>query len=247
MRKLPTSLLALLLLLPGLPAGAQNNFDLGDLDPGQVLLNLSAAEQIEVEQDTLSATLQYSTQGRDKNALQDEVNRAMAGALALLEEDAGDVEFSTGQYQVYTFQPGRPNRGDIEDPLWRAEQSLRLTGRDSGELLELAGQLQEAGLHITSLRYSLSPEKYREVADSLLEAVLARLRGRAEEAASALGKGSAELIELSINDNMPLGYYPDVMMARASAADAEAMTPPSASPGLTQVTVNVSARALLSP
>ena len=241
------TLLALLLLLSGPPAGAQNNFDLGDLDPGQVLLNLSAAEQIEVEQDTLNATLQYSTQGRDKNALQDEVNRAMAEALAMLEEEAENVEFSTGQYHVYTFQPGRPTRGDLETPLWRAEQSLRLTGRDSGELLELAGDLQEAGLHITSLRYSLSAEKYREVADSLLQTVLGRLRARAEEAAAALGKGSAELIEVGINDEMPLGYYPEVMMARADAADAGAVQPPSASPGLTQVMVNVSARALLSP
>src|SRR5688500_14022935 len=47
-------------------AHAQNQFSLGELQPGQLVLNLSATEQQDVAQDTLNASLMFSTQGRDK-------------------------------------------------------------------------------------------------------------------------------------------------------------------------------------
>ena len=47
------------------PSGfSQSSFDLTQLESGQLLLNLSATEQISVEQDTLNASLAYSAQGR---------------------------------------------------------------------------------------------------------------------------------------------------------------------------------------
>lgn len=239
-RHLPVLLGAL--LLPAL-ASAQNNFDLSLLNPGEVMVNLNANEQTEVEQDTLHASLYFAAQGRDRAALQDEVNRKMADVLALLEDSA--VEYSTQQYRVYQVQPNRPTRGDIDNPLWRAQQGVQLTSQDSAAVLDLVADLQGMELTMAGLSYSLSPERQEEVADSLMEAALTKLQNRAQAAAAALGKSDAEIVEISMNSSNNNGFYrASTAMAMESAMD---VATPVAEPGMTTVMFNVSARAILIP
>lgn len=225
-------------------AGAQNSFDLDILAPGEIMLNLSASEQREVEQDTLHANLYYAAQGRDRIALQDEVNRVMAEALALL-ADSG-LDFATQQYYVHSVQAGRPTRVDSENPLWRAQQGVQLTSRDSAALLDRVAELQDMGLTMSGLNYSLSPERHEEVSDSLMEAVLQKLRDRANTVAATLDKSGAELVEVSINGSENNFNRSMSTMAMRSEAAMDVATPV-AEPGLTTVTLSVSARAILSP
>lgn len=236
-------LLTLCALLVTASAAAQNNFDLDILDRGEVMLNLNASESEEVEQDTLHASLYYSAQGRDRVALQNEVNGVMTEALELLE--AGEVDYATQQYHVYIVQSGRPTRGDMSNPTWRAQQGVELTSQDSAALLDLAAELQSMGLTMSSLNYSLSSARHEEVSDSLMQAVLDKLRARAEATAAALGKSSAELIEVTLNssDNYFRGQANRMM---STSADME-MAPPVAEPGETTVSLSVSARAILIP
>jgi predicted secreted protein len=232
------------LAFSGTAALAQTEFALGTLQPGQILLNLSATEQRDVAQDTLNASLQYSAQGRDRTELQDEVNTAMRKALDIL-EDASGVEYFTTQYQVYIVEAGRPSRTDVESPVWRAQQEVALTSMDSNALLEVMGQLQAAGLIVTGQYYSLSTELYEEVASDLMQAALAKLQGRANEAAAGLGKRSAELVEVSLDGSPNFAFRERAVYAMA--ADAAAVAPPVAVPGETQVSMTVSARVVLSP
>jgi len=225
-------------------ANAQNNFDLDILAPGEILLNLSASEQREVEQDTLHASLYYAARGRDRAELQDEVNRVMAEVLQLLEDS--DLEYSTQQYYVHQVQTGRPTRAETENPLWRAQQGVQLTSGDSAALLDMAAELQGRGLTMSGLNYSLSPERREQVSDALLEAALQKLGDRARAAADTLGKSRAELIEVSINGSDNNVYRPMSTMAMRSEAAMDVATPV-AEPGITTVTLSVSARAILSP
>jgi predicted secreted protein len=223
---------------------AQNNFDLDELDDGQLLLNLSASEETEVDQDTLNASLQIVVQGRDRVAAQNEVNAAMTKALEYLEQSSG-VEYSTQQYHVYTVEAGRPSRSDIENPVWRAQQSIQLNSKDSTTLLELAGQLQSQGFTLNNLSYSLSSERYEEVSDSLMAAALVKLQNRASQAAEALGKSKAEMIEVNINGSQNMYFRAQPMMMEMAADSG--FSNPVAEPGKTQVSLSVSARALVSP
>src|SRR5690606_28829552 len=109
-------------------------------------------------------------------------------------------------------------------------------------LLELAGQLQSQGFTLNNLNYSLSSERYEEVTDSLMTAALAKLQNRADQAAEALGKNSAELIEVNINGGQNIYYRAQPMMMEM-AADAS-FSNPVAEPGKSQVSLSVSARAL---
>lgn len=225
-------------------AWAQNEFSLGTLQPGQLLLNLNATEQRDVAQDTLNATLQYSAQGRDRGELQDELNTAMRRAVDIL-VDTDHVEYFTTQYQVYIIEAGRPTRTDVENPVWRAQQEVALTSNDSNALLEAMGQLQAAGLVVTSQYYSLSTELYEKVAADLMQDALAKLQSRANEAAAGLGKTRAELVEVSL-DGSPNFAFRERAVAMQTM-DAVAMAPPVAIPGETTVSMTVSARAVLSP
>ncbi len=226
-------------LTPPSWAQAQSQFNLAELQSGQILLNLSATESIQVPQDTLQATLEYSAQGADRTAIQAEVNSAIREALQVLENSNG-IKFSTLQYYVYALNPGRGQGSQV----WRAQQGLRLESTDSVAVLDLVGALQGDGLHVTSLSYKLSDQAYEQASQSLMQAALSRLQVSAQETANQLGKGQSALIEVSLDGNRGGGGYP---MMRAMAMEADSMQTPSASPGETTVSVTVTAKALLAP
>jgi predicted secreted protein len=227
---------------------SQSSFDLTELESGQLLLNLSATEQVSVEQDTLNASLAYSVQGREKISLQHEVNTKMAGALELVEA-ISEIEYSTGQYYIYIIRPGRPSRDDIENPIWRAQQGLQLSSTNSEELLEAVGELQSSGMEINRLNYSLSEEAFEQTSDSLLSIALEKLEGKANETAELLNKSSASLVEVTINGNRNTGFFQPrmAMMEGTGEPDYAQFETPTAVPGQSEVSLSVSAKALLSP
>lgn len=233
-------------LLWSVSASAQNNFNLSELAEGELILNLNANEQVSVEQDTLNVSMQYSVQGRDSTALQNEVNQAIRQARNILEA-TDNIDYSIQQYHVYNIQPPRQTRNDINNPSWRAQQNIQMQSMNSEALLVVTARLQQAGLTVNNMNYSLSDGKYQEVADSLLDAALLKLQTRADRVASVLGKAEAALVEVNINGSQNF-FGPRVAMAEMRSLDSSAaMAVPVAEPGSTQVNVTVSARAKLSP
>ena len=233
-------LLSLLMVMTcSSPLLAQNQFNLNELQTGQLVLNLSATEQLSVDQDTLNVYMQYSAQGRNTSALQNEVNEAMREALKILEA-TDNIEYSTQQYHVYNMQ-GRNN----QNPTWRAQQSIQMSSINAEALLVVTARLQQLGLTLNSMNYSLSSEKYEEVSDSLMNAALQKLQARANEAASTLNKATAALVEVSLNGGNNQLFRG--AMASMAMDSMESMAVPVAEPGTTQVSLTVSARALLSP
>lgn len=233
-------LLSLLMVMTcSSPLLAQNQFNLNELQTGQLVLNLSATEQLSVDQDTLNVYMQYSAQGRNTSALQNEVNEAMREALKILEA-TDNIEYSTQQYHVYNMQ-GRNN----QNPTWRAQQSIQMSSINAEALLVVTARLQQLGLTVNSMNYSLSSEKYEEVSDSLMNAALQKLQARANEAASTLNKATAALVEVSLNGGNNQLFRG--AMASMAMDSMESMAVPVAEPGTTKVSLTVSARALLSP
>lgn len=238
------SLPVLWCLAAAVPLLAQNQLSLGELQAGQLVLNLSATEQQEVAQDTLNATLDFVVQGRDQVALQNLVNAAVKKALDSAKA-ADAVQVQTGYYQVYQVQ-NEPGIFSADNPGWRAQQSLQLHSLDSAALLALVGDLQSTGLTVTNLYYTLSPARYEQVSGELTIQVLQTLQQRATNAGGALGKQSAALVEVSLDGNTNVPVTREVYAMSARAMDMK-METPSAEPGETTVSVTVSARAILSP
>ena len=230
-------------LLFSLPLRAQNTFDLGALEPGQLILNLNATEQVNVEQDTLNVSMQFSVEGRDSTDLQNEVNQAIREARDIL-EDTDNIEYSIRQYNVYRVQPQGVSRNPVSSP-WRAQQNIQMQSMNSEALLVVTARLQQSGLTVSNMNYSLSSDRYQQHADELLDAALLQLQVRADRVANTLGKDSAELVEVNINGSQNF-FGGRVAMAEFGTRNA-AMAVPVAEPGETQVSVTVNARALLSP
>lgn len=223
---------------------AQNTYDLDDLGDGQVLLNLSVSEEVQVIQDLLSAVLQFMVRGPDSTALQREVNQAMTQALEILGNEEG-LEFHTQQYHVHPVYGRNDDAQAHVEPIWQAQQSVRVSSLDAATVLAVVAQLQSRGFQMQQLEYSLSSAAHREASDALLEAAIARLQHKAQHVAQLLGKSQANIIEVSLNDSPALGLR-GMSMARFST-DAADIAPPVAEPGKSTVTVAVSARALISP
>src|SRR5690606_28170851 len=143
--------------------------DINPLPEGQTLITLSITERVKVEQDTLIATLRIERENRDSEALQREINSAMTQALEAT-EDAADIKVSTGYYSVYQYS--NEPQGGRTSSVWRGSQSVTLEGKDSQQILELAGELQGMGFVMNNLQYTLSTERADEVRDGLMESAI---------------------------------------------------------------------------
>lgn len=260
MRKsLTTGFLALMMALPAASHAQEQPADPNAVvtRANQTLLNISATERAEVPQDLLIANLRYEYEGKDARAVQTEINKVMKAALEKA-KTVKDVTVTTEQYYVYPYDPEPPKPLPLKDgeqekkkeKIWRGNQSLQLESKNSDALLTLAGELQDLGLLMNGLTFTLSPEKAETVKDSLMEAALVKLKARAERAAKALGRTQTELVEVAVDTSN--NYYPQPVAMRAMAMDSsggmmEKAAPPVAEPGETEITLTVSARALLKP
>lgn len=228
-----------------LPARAQDYKTLLDIPEGATLVNLSANERVEIEQDLLTAHFQYQAENPDAADLQDSINKVMTKALAEAEK-VQSVKASTQGYYVHQYDRSH-GEGARRDMVWRGHQGLQIKGKKADELLALSGELQKMGLAMNGLNYSVSPELLEETRENLLEDAIAKLKTKAERTAKALGKNNVELLQ--INVDMGGDYHPQ--MARTMAMDVGMakmeMSAPVAAPGETQVTLNVSAQALIKP
>ncbi len=221
---------------------------------GETVLHIAATERAQVPQDLLTASLRIEKENADAKAVQAEINTIMAKAVETAKA-VTTVKVSTGHYYVYQYnpnpQPPVPQKDEKEpakkpEERWRGSQSLQLQSTRADDLLKLAGALQDSGLVMENLNYSLSPEKADEAKDSLMEAALAKVKVKAERAAKAMNKTRADLVEINVDsaDN----YMPQPVMMRAMAMDAGGMekaSAPVATPGETEITLTVGAKALL--
>jgi predicted secreted protein len=172
--------------------------------------------------------------------VQDDINKAMTAALALT-KTAAAVKTTTGSYQVYEQRLERNVR------LWQGQQSLQLESKDSAALLDLAGRLQGLGFVMSGMNWSLSPERAESVRDELMVKALGKLRAKAALVARTLGKSGYELTDINLQGiPQPMPMYSAARMEMAVASDS-AVAPPVAEAGETEVTVGVSARAMLKP
>ena len=236
--------LAVLLIFPT-GAFAQIEDPIFKLDQHESLLHINATERREVDQDLLIANLRIEVEDESNKKVQNDINTAMAKALEIAKKYK-DVKAITRGYNVHQYDKNGGRKNLPRRMVWKGQQSVQLKSKNSEELLELAGKIQEAGFLMGGLAYTLSPEVAAQVQDEMLEAALEKLSARAQRAAKALGKSKAELKEINTQGNyQPRPVYAQRgMMQMEMAADAK-MAAPVASPGETTITMNVSAKALL--
>ena len=236
------------LFLP-LAAQAQNVVELPE---GHTALNISATENVEVEQDILVASLRIQEEAKDAKEVQKRINQAMAKAVALVKNNNA-LKVETGQYYVRPdYRYIRKDDGNNEQVLdkWRGSQTLTIKSEVAQDVLDVTGQIQDMGFMMNSLNYQLSPKKYEDTRDGLMEKTVAALRERAQRVAKALGKTQVDIVEINV-DAHPMRPQPVYargakMEMMAMSADA-AMPAPTAEAGETTVSMTINARAIIKP
>lgn len=237
------SLTAFSLVWGTMAVHAEDYKTLLDIPAGATLVNLSATERIEVDQDLLVAALRYEAQHKQPRTLQNEINTVMAKALAAAKQ-VSSVKTATQAYQIYEDDLNRGKKHLPPDPVWRGQQGLVLKGKHAGDLLDLVATLQGFGLSVSDLSYTVSPELLDERRESLLEAALLKLRSKAERTAKTIGKSKTDFLQIDVDmgDQRPPALR---SMAMAEAASVVEMAAPVAAPGQSEITLTVTATALL--
>lgn len=236
-------------LLTALPARADERADIGLPPEGHTLVNLSASENKVLKQDLLVASLRMEVKGKDSKSVQNDINQAMAKALAEVKK-YDTLKVSTGSYSLYEYHEPIVDKASGEvtghDKQWRGAQTITFESVDSESVLDAAGKLQDMGFAMNSLDYTLSPEVAEKERDALVVAAIEKLKAKAAVIAKALGKSGYELAEVNIDGNMsaPPMPYARAMKMEMAAAD---MAAPVAEAGESTVTMSVSARVLLKP
>ena len=248
---LALSLLALPMM--GTAAVAQDGNGLSLPPEGTTLINLSATEKRTMPQDLLMASLRIEVDDKnDPAAVQKKINEAMKKALELSKKETS-FKVSTGAYSVYKYEnPVIVNAKTGEqksEPVWRGSQTIDIESKDSTKLLEVVGKIQGLGFAMNNLAYTLSPEVAEKVRDELMVEALKKLSAKADIVAKTLGKSKADLIDVNVDTGGPVAPMYKAMMARgeAMAMAADAMPAPVAEAGETDVSLTVSARALIKP
>ena len=231
------------------PAMAQ---DVVTLPEGQTALNISATETVEAEQDMLVASLRIQMEDKDAKTIQDTINKAMAKAVTEAKKYKG-LKIETGQYYVHPDYRYEQNRetGENKQILdkWRGSQTLTIKSLNADDVLKVTGNIQDMGFVMNSLEYQLSPKKYEEIRDGLMETTIKSLNERAKRVATALGKANVDLVEINVDAQpmMPQPVYARGAKMEMMAMSADAMSAPVAEAGETSVSMTISARAIIKP
>ena len=221
------------------------------LPDGHTVLNISATENIEVDQDLLVASLRIQQEGTDAKSVQKSINNAMAKAVALVKKYPS-LKIETGQYYVHPDYRYIPNKetGQNDQILdkWRGSQTLTIQSQVADDVLNVTGEIQDMGFLMNGLNYQLSAKKYEETRDGLMEKTVESLRDRAMRVAKALGKTSVDIVEINVDSN---DFRPQPVYARAAKMEMMAMSADSAMPaptaeaGETNVSMTINARAII--
>lgn len=243
--------LSLLVLSVSFPAFAQDANGLALPPEGSTIINFSATEKRTMPQDILIASLRIEVDDKDSASnIQNKINDAMAKALSLAKKESA-FKISTGAYSVYKYD--RPLKrttsdGDTFETVWRGSQTIEIESKDSAKLLDVVGKIQGMGFAMNNLAYTLSPEVMEKTRDELMVLALKKLTAKADIVAKTLGKTKVELVDVNVDAGGPIAPMYKTMMARGEMAmAADTMAAPVAEAGETDVSLTVSARALIKP
>jgi len=203
--------------------------------PSQSSVTVTATATATVTNDRLQAWLRAEAENANPGTAANQVNAAIAKALATAKSYPA-VKVATAGYSTYQV-------GDKPNALrWRVAQAISLDAQDFTAATTLISRLQEEGLLLSSMAFSLTEKARRDAEDSVTQQAIKSWEERAQRAAQGLGFSAWAPGHIVVQTSDQGRVYP-VMRAQAMAA---APAPPVATEaGTTEVTVTVTGDAVL--
>ncbi len=242
--------LAFLTLITTNPSYAMQQ-NIVELPDGHTVLNISATEREEVEQDLLIASMRIQQEGKNAKTVQNEINSNMKKAVDIAKQYP-NVKIETGQYYVHpdyrNVKGADQNNRRVFDK-WRGSQTIILKSKQADEILQATQKIQALDFLMNNLSYQLSPEKHNEIRDQLMEKTIKALNERAQRVAKALGKRNVDLVQINVDSSQ---HFPPVAYARGAQMESsmmmdKSMAAPVAESGETSVSMTINAQAIIKP
>ena len=178
------------------------------------IVNLQASASIEIETDTMQATIAVEAENYDPAILAKNINEKMAWALTT-SKPYKDVKVKGGQYTSHQLYNKRIFKA------WRGTQTITLESKNSAQLGKLIGLLQKK-LLIKSLRYHVSKEKRQLVNKELTKQAIKNFNEQAQLITKGFNKNKYVIHQININSNhqqRPVYYAKSRMMADSMMAE----------------------------
>lgn len=204
------------------------------------ILNISAIKTVEVENDLLTASLRFETEEKNPKDVQSKINQVMNKSIDMAKK-YNKINISTEQYSVYQFYV---RKKDEQKVMWRGSQTIVISGKSYEDILEITGKLQEMGLVVNNLSYSISNETREEIRDSLIESVVEKLMKKAQRVSKAIGKENIKIIDMNIDDSA-ISTFSEARFSLSSDSFSSKMIAPVAASGKSQISVTGSAKILI--
>lgn len=202
-------------------------------------IDLTATAEREIENDEIVAVVYAQAQAQLQSEAANSVNEDIRWALDVAESTRG-IKAQTLQYNSY------PTYGNNQRIVgWQARQSLRLETRDSDQLSELLGELQER-VAIESVNYQVSRDAREQADEELIREALQSFTHRAELVAEELGRNGFRIVRININTGGGRGS-PIAFRSRGMMAEAADVAQPALEAGTQSVSVDVSGTIELNP
>ncbi len=174
------------------------------------LVTLQASASIELDTDTMIATVAVEAENHDPALLAKTINKKMAWALATA-KPFKHVTVKGGQYSSHQLYNKRVFKA------WRGTQRIVLESKNSAELGQLIGILQEK-LLVKSIQYRVSKEKIEQVKKGLLKQAIKKFKQQASLISQQFNKSTYRIHAINIsssNPQRPIHYAASRMMADA--------------------------------
>lgn len=203
--------------------------------PGVV--SLQAQASIEVDNDTMRATLFAEEEDASPARLADVVNRSVNEALRIAKADTR-VKVKSGGYQTY------PVYDKTRIARWRARSELHIESTDFKALSDLIGRLQ-ATMKLAGVDFSVSPEARKRIEDDLTSAAIADFQRRAQLIAQAFGAAGYRIKEANVSGEGAMPPMPRPVMMMRAAPMADAVQAPAVEAGTSRLAVSVNGAIVL--
>lgn len=197
-------------------------------------VNINATGQQEVDQNYLTMTLSYTSDGNNSKSVQQELTQKISAAIkkAKDQEDGEKLQVKSGQFSVYP----RYQKQNIIG--WTGQGSVILEGTDFEKISKVASELD--GLVISDINTSVSPSLSKSKQLETTNQAISNFKDEAQNITEQFGFTHYTIKEISVSYDQPSRVFRAPLMAMAKADSVQESNELNVQPGKTNLVATVS-------
>ncbi|GHA67647.1 hypothetical protein GCM10009007_05400 [Formosimonas limnophila] len=189
------------LLCALLPASFAHANTKVDASVNATVVELCAAAQITLKEDTATLQFSYEAKNADKRLTADKVNSTVAEAIKAIKTDYPSAKVITGGYSTYEDYD---QKGKVIG--WRAMQSFSIETKRLTDVPALTAALQTLDMSFNGVNYGLTSEETKRAQSQLYKTAFDDAQQRLKWMAQGMGKnGTWQIVKIDATNGNSCG------------------------------------------